>query len=550
MIPGRRFLAVAVVALLTPHTLWCGSLLDGAPLGPLPSPADEGLARALHEAVKAGALEEVERLLDRNPALLDARGDYQRTPLIAALFAHKPDVARLLIERGAGVNLDDLDAFTPLALAAAFGEREIAQRLVASGARVDAVNRITGMTALHFAVRAGRTELVRFLLEKGAGLEWRSVEGDTPLALAVTNGHAEIVSALLDAGAPVDARDELGSTPLVLAAAQGREDLVDILLARGADVEAKNRLGGTPASVAAREGHRGVLGRLTAGGARAPAEPPRLPAGPYLGQKPPGLTPKWFAPGFVSTEKHELNAVFTLDGREFYYAVNRGPMRWTIYVVKRQEAGWSRPEVASFSGEYSDVDLFLSPDGRRLYYASNRPLEAAAPPKQDFDIWMVERSGEAWSAPRRLEEPVNSEVNEFYPAVTRDGSLYFQSMRPGGHGSGDIYVARLEQGRYHQALNLGEPINGPAFESDAYVSPDETLLVYSTTRAGGLGQGDLYVSSRQADGTWATPRNLGPSINTAAHENCPMLSPDGKYFFFTRSGNVYWVDAAALRGVP
>jgi hypothetical protein len=91
---------------------------------------------------------------------------------------------------------------------------------------------------------------------------------------------------------------------------------------------------------------------------------------------------------------------------------------------------------------------------------------------------------------------------------------------------------------------------------DMSLAPDGSYMVMSLRRPGNLGRGDLHVSFRQSDGTWGQPVTLGDTVNTAHHEWCPMVTPDGKYLFFSRwlgetwetatGGDVYWVDAKIL----
>jgi hypothetical protein len=202
--------------------------------------------------------------------------------------------------------------------------------------------------------------------------------------------------------------------------------------------------------------------------------------------------------------------------------------------------------VASFSGTYSDVDLFISHDGKELLYCSNRPLSGQGEPKKDFDIWMVERAGNGWSQPRQVGGAVNTEAPEFYPSLTRAGLLAFQRVGEGGHGAGDIYFSPRVKGGYPRAENAGSVINTKRFESDPLISPDGDYLIFSTDRPGGFGQGDLNITFRAKDGTWTPPRNLGRRVNTSDHENCAMVTPDGKHLFFTRAGDIYWIDARII----
>jgi len=115
--------------------------------------------------------------------------------------------------------------------------------------------------------------------------------------------------------------------------------------------------------------------------------------------------PKIFAAGIVSTNLSERDAVFSPDGNEFYFTLWSGKFG-TIVFVKQENGQWLPPRVAPFSGKYSDLEPFVAADGRRLCFASNRPLEAGGEAK-DYDIWFVEREGERWGAPKNIGAPGN-----------------------------------------------------------------------------------------------------------------------------------------------
>jgi len=310
-----------------------------------------------------------------------------------------------------------------------------------------------------------------------------------------------------------------------------------------------NARDGTPLSIAVREGYEEIVKALNAAGASPGSLALAELRGEYLGQRKPAMTPALFAPGIVSTEKDELNSVFTPDGGEFYFTIRTAQGPWKIMVMKRTGEVWSDPRIASFSEKFSDVDLFISPDGKRLYFCSNRSLDGKGASLATYDIWVCERKGAEWSAPVNLGAPVNSDENEFYPSVTRDGTLYFQSWRSGSLGGTDIYRAKLENGVYRKPENLGPPICGDLREGEALVSPDESFVVLSVNRPDSFGQGDLYVSFRDGDGSWTEPRNLGGAINTKANENCPILSPDGKFLFYTSGGDIYWVSSEIIQSL-
>jgi len=501
---------------------------------------------AVHEAVRKGDIDALSVLLKRNPELINSRGEYNRTPLLEALLARQVAAAKFLLEQGADVKLKDKEGMGPLGFAVYIGDPDLVNRIIDRGEDVNSRENPLGLAPLHFASRWCHAQVARLLVERGAGLDLRDAEGNTPLMAAVRSNCEGCLKLLAEKGADVNKKNSSGDTPLHAAALSGARTMVEFLIARGADSSSPNVYGNTPVQIAVREGHKDIVDLFQAKGVKPPAvEFPRLD-GPYVGQKPPGLEAAIFAPGVVSTEKDELNSVFAPDGREFYFAVSTGRMQWKFMVMKQGREGWSRPQEASFSGRWSDVDLFISPDGRKLYFSSNRPPSGQGEAKKDFDVWVAERSGDGWSEPVNLGAPVNSDTDEFYPAVDEKRTLYFQSQRDDNRGARDIYFAEIEEGRYGEVKNVGDGVNGPDFESDAYIAPDGGFLIFSSSRPGGLGRGDLYISFLR-NGSWTPALNMGSAINTPQHENCPMLSPDGRFLFFTRKGDIYWLDAAIIK---
>jgi Tol biopolymer transport system component len=169
-----------------------------------------------------------------------------------------------------------------------------------------------------------------------------------------------------------------------------------------------------------------------------------------------------------------------------------------------------------------------------LFFASDRPLpEARSNRAGSFNLWFVTRgSSGTWSDPLPI-PGVNSSANDFHPAVTTDGTLYFSSNRPGGHGQYDLYRAERLGDAYGTPVNLGTVINTAGEETDVYVSPDESyLIVIATERAGGVGGDDLWLSARRDD-SWGDLTNLGQPVNSSSYEYGPFVSPDGRYLYFT-----------------
>lgn len=267
-----------------------------------------------------------------------------------------------------------------------------------------------------------------------------------------------------------------------------------------------------------------------------PPLPPEKPAlqGAYLGQPLPGDTAVLFAPVIVSGPWAERDMAISPTGDELFYTwVSPRSQYQVILRMKSVGNTWSAPEVAPFSGRYSDLEPAFSPDGTRLYFASRRPLDGQGAAK-DWDIWYVNRVGKNWSAPLNVGSPINTDADEFYPSVTEKGTLYFTATRPEGKGREDLYRSVWKGSSFGEPENLGDSINTGGYEFNAFIAPDERYLIFSSFgRADGQGGGDLYISRRTESGTWTTARNLGPAVNSPALDYCPFVSPDGSYLFFT-----------------
>ena len=290
---------------------------------------------------------------------------------------------------------------------------------------------------------------------------------------------------------------------------------------------------------------------LTASAVRAEAT--------YLGEAVPGEQPVLFAPGIVNTPAIELNGVVSPNGQEFFFT-RRIDDVFIMHRRRLEEGRWSAPvEVLPYEGGHraTAVDMAYSPDSRLLYFLGRfNPDDPTA--EGNLDIWVSETDGENYSAARVVPHPVSTDDAEFYPVVVGDGSLYFSSDRPGGLGAGDIYRAqRLADGSFAAPVNVGAPINSAASEGDTYVAPDESYLILTSRRPGGLGGGDLYISFREDSGGWSEPVSLGPTVNSPLTDFCPMVTPDGRFLFFSRrhgaswaettEGEVFWMDASFLR---
>jgi Tol biopolymer transport system component len=254
----------------------------------------------------------------------------------------------------------------------------------------------------------------------------------------------------------------------------------------------------------------------------------------YLGQTKTQKGVEIFAPNDVSTMHNERDMAVSPDGKTICYSLV-GVSTAAIVVRKYQNNRWSAPEIAPFSGQYYDIEPFFSPDGKRLYFATNRPTPTL-PSKNDFDIWFVEiQANSQWSAPQNAGNVVNTPANEFYPAVTTDGTLYYTARyKTGGKGGEDIWMSKIENGQFQSPSSVSEAVNSDKDEFNAYVSPDGKRLIFSSYgRKDDLGGGDLYMAQKDDNGQWQPAVHLKNDINSPKLDYCPFVSPDGKYLFFT-----------------
>ncbi len=265
--------------------------------------------------------------------------------------------------------------------------------------------------------------------------------------------------------------------------------------------------------------------------------------GEFLGQPVPNDSVQLFGEGTISTHLDTRDIAISPDGKEIFYTL-RNPSRATSYSVIMHmfatDSGWTAPKIASFSGEYADLEPFIAPGGNRLYFVSNRPKDTQDS-ISDWDIWFVTKQGGRWQNPTNVGQPINTDQDEFYPSVALNGNLYFTTTRSNGIGKEDIFCAPFKDGEFGQPLPLDLTINSTGFEYNAYIAPDESYLIFGGYgRKGGLGGGDLYISLKE-DGVWQSAVALPKGMNSSALDYSPFVSPDGKYLFFT-SNRIYKKD--------
>lgn len=255
--------------------------------------------------------------------------------------------------------------------------------------------------------------------------------------------------------------------------------------------------------------------------------------GPYTGCQEPGNEPELFAPGFVTKGYQTRDVAISPDGNEIYFGM-RVSKYMTIMVTRQTENGWTTPEVVAQldNPAYMHIEPALSYDGNKFYFLSDRPAEEGGE-KGNQDIWVMDRTDEGWSEPYNLGPPVNSELPEFYPSLTRDGTIYFTRNLPGSQIS-HIYRSRLADGQYTEPERLPEQVNCGQAQFNAFIAHDESYIIVPTAgRDDTYGATDYYIVFRNEQDNWSEPMNMGQKINTRdGQEYSAYVTRDGKYLFF------------------
>jgi hypothetical protein len=249
----------------------------------------------------------------------------------------------------------------------------------------------------------------------------------------------------------------------------------------------------------------------------------------YLGLTPPGDTPIVFAPGIVSLPgRNERVITFSPSGHEIFFAIGNWPTRKTMHIEYKDNA-WTNPEVASFSINRSAEEPFFSSDDNLVYYYAYPPSSST-----NADICYSEKTGDTWSDPISVGSSLNTSGDEFHPNIVNDGSIYF------ANSAGKTYRAQYSDGSFLPRVILPNNVNSGVWP-DHYISPDESYMIFTSTKTGGYGSSDLYVSFKNADGSWTDSQNLGNKINTVAYEGSADVTRDGKYMTYDNGADIYWV---------
>jgi hypothetical protein len=250
-----------------------------------------------------------------------------------------------------------------------------------------------------------------------------------------------------------------------------------------------------------------------------------------------------FVPGIpgIQESRHGIFS-FTPDGKEVYWKPRWSPFT-ALSQAQMKDGRWTFSVPPFSAGNQGDDAPFVSPDGRRLFFLSQRPVVDG---KLTFPyvekIWMMTRTADGWSDPQKLPDEVNKVAGAHWQlSVDAQNNLYFGAR-------GGVHHARFVEGRYMAAERLGPAINdGKTPSFSPFIARDGSYLLFS--RPHPVYTYQLFVSFKRLDGSWDKAINLSEALNHPYSLN-GRVTPDGKYLFFSgRNGVDYWVGTSVIEAL-
>jgi Tol biopolymer transport system component len=263
---------------------------------------------------------------------------------------------------------------------------------------------------------------------------------------------------------------------------------------------------------------------------------PTLPlTGPYLGQEPPEMEPKIFAPGIVSDpDSLEFSGAFSTDGSEYYFYRISGNSQSRLLFSKIIDGVWAEPKEPDFSSGYGAFEPYIGFDNERLYFAWTKPVPSGSSGLPGY--FFVERTQDGWSEPTFAGQGM-------FISSSRDGQFYITDMSS-RNIDGKTYLAKLtiSDGVFTSYERL--PIQAHwGDQAHPCIAPDGSYILFDVESGY-----HLYISFKNADGTW------GEAIDLTQHGFDLMaggayISPDGKYLFFALNRDIWWVDIRVVENL-
>ncbi|WP_072052913.1 OmpA family protein [Hymenobacter terrenus] len=242
-------------------------------------------------------------------------------------------------------------------------------------------------------------------------------------------------------------------------------------------------------------------------------------------------------PAPLNSFKFQYFPALTADNRFLLFTGRPAASSGEDLYISRQNKDGSLgvpvPISPAINSSYNEGAGSISGDGKTLVFAScDRPKAIG-----NCDLYISRRTGNNWSPPVNLGIAVNSTEWDSQPSLSADGrTLYFTSTRRGGQGQEDIYVTTLQaDGTWSPAQNLGTPVNTSGKDMAPFIHASGTTLYYVTDGLVGMGGLDVFRCEKTSANSWSPPRNLGFPLNTFENEASLFVTSDNQKGFCSRS---------------
>ncbi len=259
----------------------------------------------------------------------------------------------------------------------------------------------------------------------------------------------------------------------------------------------------------------------------------------------------------INSSDFDFGPTITADGRTMYFVSRRsgGKGHDDFYITTNPSADdttWVSPNnAAAINSEQGDGAASIAADGQTIYFATNRGTATSS--NNDINIWVATLEGHEWKNMHEVGAPINTTDFESQPAISPDGKkLFFVSNRPGKMGKEDkrnvdIFVSHLlSDGRWSEPVNLGSKINTSGYDGSPFLAADGQTLYFCSNGHGGLGKRDIFMSEFKGptDSDWTDPIALPAPINSDADEMFLTIPASGNVLFFSsdRSGGYGGLD--------
>jgi outer membrane protein OmpA-like peptidoglycan-associated protein/Tol biopolymer transport system component len=229
----------------------------------------------------------------------------------------------------------------------------------------------------------------------------------------------------------------------------------------------------------------------------------------------------------INTAAPEYFPYFSIKDSVLFFMRKLNIRREDFYTSTLTTSGFTKAKLLEDSINFADKKGSVSflPDMQTLYFAADYPEQGYG----RYDIYKSVKAGNYWTTAKNLGRNVNTDYWDSAPSISPDGkALYFSSNRPGGLGGIDLYIAfKNEKGGWEEAINLGPQINTSGDEQTPFIHADNNSLYFSSTGWPGYGGADFFVVHQKIDGNWTKPLNLGYPINTFDNEGSIAVASNG-----------------------